>query len=440
MTLFSLSILQLISLILSYLSSRNIFSLLFLSTLCLSSNFIGALFLSNFCVESCLTPLYISLGTFSLVLGAFIMSKFTETSIRNRIRSDETEIRYPKGQSKIFFYTLSIVTFFCLILALLLFIKKGIPLLSEDIETARQLVFRNAGFYYRTVRFSLPFLSILWMSYAFYIQKKTIKAAMVFVVLLSAIFLLFAGYKGIVFGFALLILMFLSIKLKKSFKKIAILTLILFFGLASIVYVTYVTQKSYNTSFIQSVQFIFSRLTTIAVEGFYIIVNNFLPQEGLQYGKTIINGLKDFLAVLRLVPREEIEEVGFGVFLMRWAWGYNPLNYAYTVTVFGDFLANFGLPGLIILSFLFGIFIQKLYIATLKYSKDIFIFPSLIFLQWILFNIVERGSIDMATTFDLFSFLLIFIIFISIFIVLSLPTGVVKYKFYRLNLKRIKNK
>jgi len=429
MTLLLLSILQLISLILSYLSSRNIFSLLFLSTLYLSSNFIGTLFLSDFCAESCLAPLYISLGTFSLVLGAFMMSKLTKPSIRTLIRSDEIGIKYPKGQSKFFFYTLSIVTFFCLILALLLCIKKGIPLLSEDIETARQLVFQKAGFYYRDVRFFLPFLSILWMSYAFYVQKKSIKLAMVFVILLSAIFLLFAGYKGIVFGFTLLILMFLSIKLKKSFKNITILTLILFLGLASIVYVT---QKSFNTSFIQSIQFIFSRLTSLAAEGFYIIVNNFLPQEGLQYGKTITNGLKEFLAILRLVPREEIKEVGFGLFLTRWVEGYNPLNYAYTVTIFGDFLANFGLPGLIILSFLFGIFIQKLYILTLKYSKDIFIFPSLIFLQWILFNMVDRGSIDMITTFDLFSFFLIFIIFVTVFIILSLPTGQVRYKFYSL--------
>jgi len=434
------SILQLVSLILSYRISRNIFSLLFLSTLVLSFNFIGTLILSDFCAEGCLASFYISLGTFLLVFGGVIASKLTKPSIKTLTKLNKIKVKCSNNQLKIFLYTLSIITFITLILATLLFIKKGIPLLSKNIVEAKQLLPRDAEIYFMASMHFLPFLSVLWMSCAFSTQEKLIKIATIFVVLISAIFLLFWGHKGSTFGFIILILMFLSIKLRKSFKNTATLTLILIFGLVSIIYVSqiYVTKWGGNSPFTSAIQYVFSRMTSEAAEGFFTIVNKFLQKEGLQYGKTIINAFKSILATLRLVPREGIKvtDLDTGIFLMEWARGYNPLNYAFTITVFGDFIINFGFPGLIILSFLLGVFIQKLYILTLKYSKDLFIFPSLIFTQFILFNLVDRGPIGGAISGLFFPFFIIFMILITVFIILSLPTGQVRYKLYKFHSKK----
>lgn len=414
-------LLQGVSLLLSYRVGRGIFSAIFLANIILSFNFIGAV-LSVSQYGNYWSALLLSLGTFGITFGAILADKIFNKSyfVKTSIAKNRTA-KIPKS----FIYAVNLTTMVILALCIIPFLRSGIPIFANNPDTARMEI---GQFCVRSIIVFLPFIILVVLNDAF--RKRRLSAFFMptVLLLLEIVFLFFLGNKGFILSFILLLLMFLEIKVSfnRPFLKFFALLLIVV-GISSTWYMTKITFHKSNA---WTLNFLIDRTTIKAVQGFNIIVYDFVPEEGIQYGKTIMRGLTHIPKQLGLTSYNA-DDRGLGEYL--WDWylnGYNPYRMAYTTTILGDFYINFGLIGLVLLSLGFGSLVQYLHILSYKLRNNDLLFSLIILTEWILLHMVGRGSIGAIITYELSSLILVLILLASFYIILSLPTGKVVFRLY----------
>jgi hypothetical protein len=151
------------------------------------------------------------------------------------------------------------------------------------------------------------------------------------------------------------------------------------------------------------------------------IIHELVPRTGFFMGEIAWNEFKGILAALRILPEYP---TSFWVTLFKIMYGVNPrAAFAMATTPIGDLYVDFGVPGIILGMFLFGAIAQLLYIKTLRYSKDYFILPVMVYLQYVLVVTHTNGSFFSIFSHYGISLIVIAVAILNLTLILSLPLG-----------------
>lgn len=406
------------ALILIYFATRNIFSVTFLTGVGLIQSFIGCWFIVGN-ISSRLS-IYFSLSIFLLALGIILANKIKKFSPLFELRKiRKRKINFFLKSNIPFFFALSILLILNIFLIFILFFRSGIPFFAESSEEAKVEIglVRENLLMIRALRIFLPFLILVLFLYMLKTKKLLIKLGFLFFLILIGIIHLFYGYKGYFLAFVVTpLLMLYSFEKKIKLKNIILLVLLVLFFLFPIL------SKALNTSDpITLFKYVFIRSTIGQAEGMDLIVNHLIPKEGLFYGTTFKMDIESFLYKIGIIKNEVLN---FNAFLVKYKTGSNPQGrIQMSSTLFGDFYANFGLFIALFGTFLFGFFLQILYIKSVRSSKDILFLPTYIFFQSIFSGAIVNGHF-LLTLIDI-GICTLFIVFLLIFfyIIFSLPIG-----------------
>ena len=416
---------QLMGLMLSLRATRNIFSALSFSQIAWVFTFIGgwmiALRNGHF-----LTPLYLSIGSMCIGLGAILVNCLMRFSplIELRVFRQKRAVSIFKNQEKIYFISLLFVTVLSLFMSAMFFVRGGIPIFSDNPDMARIVNRAGLGVYVRFLQIILPFIILIWLSLiSVYKGKKSLKIVLVVLIAFFLVLLIFWGYKGTFLSFFVMIAIFASMWYKWKPKVVLWIGIIILLGLVSAVFMSMATLHM-NTS--KAVPFIVNRMTIVEAEGFDKIVYFLVPREGLLGGRSFVEGFKGILVSFRLLPREKGVFYSLPAQLVRKVQGSNLFGFAYTITVMGDLYANFGLLGSVLGMLIFGMLLQGLYILSIRGPKDHFLFPNGVYGQMLLLNLSGRGGILAAVNGEAISWLGAVLLLFGIFCFLVMPSGSIK--------------
>lgn len=419
------SIFQLIGLTLSLRATRNIFSALSFSQITWSFTFIGGLMIAlgngHF-----LTPLYLSIGSTCIGLGAILMNWLTRFSPSRELWAfrQKRVVSIFKNQERIYLISLGFITLLSLFMSAMFFVQGGIPLFSENPDIARVADRAGLGVYVRFFQIILPFIILIWLSVIPVCKSKRLPKLIL--VVLITIFLLLSilwGYKGTLLSFFVMIAIFTGIWYKRKIKTVLGLGSMILLGLAAAVFMSVATLHM-NAG--KAAPFILKRMTTLQAEGFDKVVYFLVPREGFLEGKSFALGFKGILVSFRLLPKEKGVFYSLPAQLVKEVQGSNPFGFAYTITVMGDLYANFGLFGSVLGLLLFGMLLQGLYIVSIRGPKDHFLFPNSVFAQVLLVHLSGRGGIMAAINGEVISWLGGALLLFGLFCFLAMLSGTIK--------------
>lgn len=416
-------ILVILSLILLFQATRNIFSVTFITGGFLVLTFIGCCII----VGSPWYPLpfYFALSIFFLALGVFLANRVKKFSPKKEL----LEMRKRKISSLFrvsspFSFALFSLILLNVLLVGYLFLKSGIPLFATSAEIAKvDIVFDGGNWMLvRCLRIFLPILLLILFLYVLAVKKWLAKIGFILLLFLMVVIYLFYGYKGYFLSYIVIPILFLwAIVRKIRFKEIILLTVLALFVAVPLV------GKMLNTVNIAEISsFAFHRYTTLSAEGVDYIVNDLVKDRGVFKGETFVMDMK---GLLHKAGVSQGEVLNFNAFLVKDKTGSNPQGRVQIAsTLFGEFYANFGLIGSLLGVFIAGFFLQLLYLKSVRSSKDILFLPLFIFFQIAFLSAINTGH-TLITLIDM-GICAVFILFLLLvfYIFFKLPSGRIVFK------------
>lgn len=409
--------LVIISLILLYFATKNIFSLTFITGVFLVLTFIGCVLVSK--SPTYLLSFYFSLGTFSFSLGVIVVNtlkRFSPGQELNRFRG--LAISSPFKFKTPFSFSFTLLIVLNILAIAFLFYKSGVPFFQEIPEAAKiEIAFGSNWILVRSLRIFLPILLLVLYLYMLKTRRFLAKLGFISLILMMVIIYLFYGYKGYFLSYLGIPLLALWALIRKIRMRDIILI-----GLLGLLVALPLVSKMLNTPNLAEVsKFIFNRFTIIQAEGVSYIINKLVPEEGLFWGSTFKMDIKGLLYRAGILKEESLN---FNAFLVEHKTGSNPQGRIQIAsTLFGEFYANFGLLGGILVAFIGGFLLQILYIKTVRSSKNIFFLPLIIFIQGALSGAIISGH-TLITLIDV-GIMTLFILFLLLvgYVFFSLPAG-----------------
>lgn len=407
---------------LCYKFAANVFSPVFLAVLFWFFAYIGGMEY-GIAIEHYATPLTISLGILFFGVGvstASIYEKFSPHRELMAFRKSSFVERFGKCV-KMFYISLLVNTVIMIFLASLLFYLGDSPLLMGTTrEIARAGFATNKGLYARAFTISLPIIAGILLCLRHKVQRRLFTWAFFVVTLALIIGLVLWMSRGGILNILLFFLITVGLIREPNKKNVTVFLIVLGIAFASSVILN---SYFYQDTFITSLQIIFKRITVGQAEGMDHIIYNWVPQKGLGFGEILAWDIRGLLAFLRIVP---YPEGSFGVQIF---WDVHPETYPYTfsmVTILlGDLYADYGITGVMVGAWLFGLLLEILYIRTLRGVKDVFLLPVKIYiLDTIAHVAIGSGLFSVAATNVITSLLTILLIFL-VYSILSLPFGII---------------
>ena len=417
---------------LCYKYTKNIFSPVFFTSLYWFSAYIGGL--EYYLIfKHYNTIIYISLGILFFGIGVCSASLFHSFSPCNELNTfiNSNIIECCPKRTNLFYISIAISTVIFIIISLIWFYNNYslMPIFQKGtVGLYRANLGINKGIYLRASFISLPTISgiclLLWFKY------HKIKYMFIFIVtiLISTIGYILASSRGGILGeLTFLIILFgFTKKLNKKNTMIGISFIILGFILA-----TGINFYSYGSdyNFIENLKTVFIRATSGQAEGIDYIIHNWVPNKGLAYGKMIYWDFEGLLSFLRIMP---YKEGSFATFLF---WDMFPsvahvYSFSMVTILLGSLYADFGIMGIIIGSFLFGFFMQNLYVWTLRGVKDYLFLTSKIFIQYSFAHVALGGGFFSVAATNAITIILTLLIIFLTYTTISLPTGKIIWKKY----------
>jgi oligosaccharide repeat unit polymerase len=264
------------------------------------------------------------------------------------------------------FLVLFIVGIPVLTLGIMLFVFSGVPLLSANANELRFTITDNNGVFWRMQEFGIPMLVLLSGVYVLGAKKPLTSLRILFFVYLATLLVtsVMRGHKGgILYGLVWVVVLVLVTNRKKTapVKWFVVAPILLAFSGAIIFEAT---RHELHLSTQQALAWLVERVTTVEGKGFYLIVQYYVPTYGFQDGLAQWPGILQFLATLRLIPRSP-DQMELGTQLSQYVNHIPPTSdtfaFPFTVTPFGDFYIDFGVPGVLIGGILLGLFAAWLY-------------------------------------------------------------------------------
>jgi len=414
-------ILVIITLILLYLATKNIFSFSFFTGVILTLTFIGTVLVTEY--PHYPLSFYFSLGIISYGFGVFFANLFRRFSPRRELnRFRELKISSPFKFNTPFSLAFIFLVILNILAVVFLFYKSGVPLFQEITEAAKiEIAFGSNWILVRSLRIFLPILLFILSLYMVKTKKFLTKLGFISLLFLMTIIYLFYGFKGYFLGYLAIPLL----TLWALVKEIKIRDIILLFLLSSVVALPLIGKMLSTPNLIEISKFILNRFTVIQAEGIDYIVNNLVPEEGFFRGLTF---KMDIAGLLYKVGVLKEESLNFNAFLVEHKTGSNPQGRIQIAsTLFGEFYANFGLLGGVLAAFIGGFLLQLLYIKAIRSSKNIFFLPLIISIQGAFSGAIISGH-TLITLIDV-GIMTLFILFLLLvgYAFFSLPSGQVVF-------------
>jgi oligosaccharide repeat unit polymerase len=257
-----------------------------------------------------------------------------------------------------------------LVASLMLYVLNGIPLLSAEANELRFTVNEGAGVFWRMQQFGLPMITLIAGVYMMGARMPLTRIKLLFFTFFAATLItsLMRGHKAaLAYAFLWVIVMMLVMNRKRVLPKkwIAYFIIIL---LASFGVMVPVTQWLLQMNTEEALYLLGARATSIEAEGFYNVVQSYVPVYGLQYGLAQWPSFLGFLATLRLWPRDLGTQADLNQVIAHHVYGV-PLSstefvFPMSLSPFSDLYLDFGLPGILVGGLLLGIFAEWLYRRT----------------------------------------------------------------------------
>jgi oligosaccharide repeat unit polymerase len=264
------------------------------------------------------------------------------------------------------FLVLFIVGIPVLTLGIMMFVLSGVPLLSANANELRFTITNSNGVLWRMQEFGTPMLVLLAGVYVLGAKKPLTSLRILFFVYLATMLVtsVMRGHKGgILYGLVWVVVLVLVTNRKKTVpvKWFVVAPILLAFS-GGIIFEATRHELGLRTQ--QALQFLVERVTTLEAQGFNLIVQYYVPTYGFQNGLAQWPGILQFLATLRLLPRSTNQmELGeqLSHYVNRIPPSSDTVAFPFTVTPFGDFYVDFGVPGVVIGGILLGLFAAWLY-------------------------------------------------------------------------------
>ncbi len=326
-----------------------------------------------------------------------------------------------------------------------MFLKKGVPILSEEPNIAKVTFSQGGGWVLtRVVRYFLLTLFYSSILYCFHAGRERIKAAggrgmetgireliryggkgwllmgFVILVLFSSL-----GYKATVISFFLWSACFVGLSTRVRF------TSLLPFMAAGAVFSIFVLSVIQNSEGLSDVLiFIFMRSTTSAAEGLIYVLTNYGVTEPYLYGEGLWFDFSNILLKLGLAPiiPMELHEMNFDAMIFEKILGHNEYLMQATTSLFGQLYANFGLPVTMAGTFLFFFYFVRFGDFLVNGRKKLIGTP-VYFLLFQQYQTFIAGGPMLITVFDTaVSIAAFFMAYALIYHLLRLPAGSLSFK------------
>jgi oligosaccharide repeat unit polymerase len=253
-----------------------------------------------------------------------------------------------------------------LMLGIMLFVLNGVPLLSANANELRFTITNSSGVLWRMQEFGIPMLVLLAGVYVLGAKKPLTSLRILFFAYLATMLItsVMRGHKGgVLYGLVWVVVLVLVTNRKKTVpvKWFVVAPILLAFS-GGIIFEA--TRLELDLSTQQALEFLVERVTTLEAKGFYLIVQYYVPTYGFQNGLAQWPGILQALATLRFLPRSTDQmELGLQLshYVNRIPLSSDTLAFPITVTPFGDFYVDFGVPGVVIGGILLGLFAAWLY-------------------------------------------------------------------------------
>jgi len=261
-----------------------------------------------------------------------------------------------------------LLAFFFLVIAFAYYLN-GVPMLSENPDLARfeQQNMPLGGVLFRVIYWVLPFFSILLM-HVYKDDESRRYQRLFFILSLIAVFL--CGSKGALMQFILCHLIYFRYVGINIFStsRIVYLTVVATFVVAGTIYLT--AKYSESDDYMQAANILYSRVTTGAGEGFYIVATDYVPINGYGGGWfTFVKPVYTFGSTLRILPKNELSFDSGNYIGMHYRGIHNLAPYTYTI--FGQGYLDFGFFGAVAFSSLFALVVSGVHFAILSEKNPV---------------------------------------------------------------------
>lgn len=403
----------------AFKTTRNILSPVFIIIGILVFNYIGGLII-YFANGHIKTPLFISIGVLFYGLGAIFIATclhFKPAQELSGFRGRPFFSVFPNKRA--FFASLVIVFLITVSLTAYYFIIVGIPVFSKDVPAFRLTEAEGRGIFIRAGDTFLPVIVLI--AYVFNKTRKRLetKGFLFIVAIVGLVYIFFTGIRGLAIIYILPFIMLYGLICRKINWKLMTAGMLIFLAAAIGFQDRYLGWEDLPLR--DAVLLLGRRMTTVQAMGVDYIVYDIVPQSGFFMGGIAWNEFNGILATIRIIPDFP---KSFPVTVFEIMHGVDPkVRFAMATTSIGDLYVDFGVPGIVLGMFLLGVISQMLYIKTLRYCKDYFILPVMVYLQYLL--VMTHHSRNFFNIFGFYgiSLLVVTVAILSLQLILSLPLG-----------------
>jgi oligosaccharide repeat unit polymerase len=284
-----------------------------------------------------------------------------------------------------------------MLLGFALFAVNGVPLFMEGANELRFTVNEGVGVFWRMQQFGLPMMTLIAGMYMMGARSPLFRVRLLFFVFFAATIVtsVLRGHKAsLVYALLWVAVLMLVMNRRKIMPKkwIIVFPALL---VVSFVVMVLITQQILQMNTQEALVLLGERATTLEAEGFYNIVESYVPSMGLQYGTAQWPSLLGLLATLRLWPRD-FTQLELSQLVAHHSYGipiYSPeFVFPMTLSPFGDFYVDFGVVGVVVGGLVLGMLAQLLYRYTLEAPPSL-LKAALIALQVEMVFYASRGSL-----------------------------------------------
>ncbi len=312
-------------------------------------------------------------------------------------------------------------------IVVLFFLRRGVPLFSEEPNLAKIEIARDGGFVFtRFIRYYIPMLFYAALAYGFYAVRNKLGGGKVWVVVGSVLLVFFAflGYKANVFAFffwsVCFVGLFVRLRLKAAIP----------FLIAGVAVSFRVAMALQHMTFDETSAFVFDRATRGGAAGFVYILGHYGADEPFLMGEGFWYDLSNILLRLGLGPLLpfNLHELNFDARIAEKLIGHNEYKMQAGTLLGGQLYANFGLFSALLGTFAFFHLYVKFGNFLITHRKSLIWTPVCFFL-FQQFQAFMAGGPVVLTAFDTaLSLAMFFSFYGAVYLFMHLPYGRLSFR------------
>ena len=264
----------------------------------------------------------------------------------------------------------------------------------------------------------LPLTAVFLLLLKERLSRRWVNLVLVLFILLASAQLTLLGYKGFVFDMVLLLILSMAYIQRGKVSKKAV-TILVILAVVSALGVLYLQPGPSHSSFGMAVKMLVKRFSIDAALGLDYLIYSYPPS--YRYGGETL--VWDFTSAISEITQGTVFSNDQVVFtrLLHNQFFNSTSRYALTIGLVGDMYANFGIVGVVVGMFLFGIVMNAIHSCIQTQHSEALFWPLPLWTAFTLAQASSTGSVMWAVVSRLFSFALVYVPFLVTYVFLSLP-------------------